>query len=92
MACWPQTCCSPCPLIIEDLGPSLGIFINANSSAVVISKFPHVMKALRVPHLDILGTPIGDYWTGFFAAKRVEFTKLLSKLEDVSVIDPQVAF
>ena len=38
--------------------------------------------------------PIGDYLycTGFFAAKRVEFTKLLSKLEDVSVIDPQVAF
>ena len=39
-------------------------------------------------------TPIGDYLycTGFFAAKRAEFTKLLSKLEDVSDIDPQVAF
>ena len=52
------------------------------------------MKASHVPHLDILGTPIGDYLycTGFFATKRVDFTKLLSKLEDVSVIDPQVAF
>ena len=41
------------------------------------------MKASHVPHLDILGTPIGDYLycTGFFATKCVEFTKLLSKLE-----------
>ena len=56
--------------------------------------FPPVMKASHVPHLDILGTPIGDYLfcTGFFAAKRAEFTKLLSKLEDVSDIDPQVTF
>ena len=52
------------------------------------------MKASHVPHLDILGTPIGDYLycTGFFASERVDFTKLLSKLEDVSVIDSQVAF
>ena len=84
--------------IIEDLGPSLGIFINSSKCELFshsdISMFHHVMKASHVPHLDILGTPIGDYLycTGFFAAKRVEFTKLLSKLEDVSVIDPQVAF
>ncbi|KAL5477540.1 hypothetical protein EMCRGX_G024351 [Ephydatia muelleri] len=84
--------------IIEDLGPSLGIFINSSECELFshsdISMFHHVMKASHVPHLDILGTPIGDYLycTGFFAAKRVEFTKLLSKLEDVSVIDPQVAF
>eukprot|EP00731_Ephydatia_muelleri_P032462 Em0024g6a len=84
--------------IIEDLGPSLGIFINLSKCELFshsdISTFPHVMKASHVPHLDILGTPIGDYLycTGFFAAKRVEFTKLLSMLEDVSVIDPQVAF
>ena len=52
------------------------------------------MKDSHVPHQDILGTPIGDYMycTGFFVAKCVEFTKLVSKLEDVSVIDPQVAF
>ncbi|KAL5475102.1 hypothetical protein EMCRGX_G027157 [Ephydatia muelleri] len=84
--------------IIEDLGPSLGIFINLSKCELCshsdISTLPHFMKASHVPHLDILGTPIGDYLycTGFFAAKRVEFTKLLSKLEDVSVIDPQVAF
>ena len=84
--------------IIEDLGPSLGIFINLSKCELFshsdISMFPHVMKASHVPHLDILCTPIGDYLycNGFFATKRVEFTKLLSKLEDVSAIDPQVAF
>ncbi|KAL5497303.1 hypothetical protein EMCRGX_G013760 [Ephydatia muelleri] len=58
-----------------------------------------VLRALSIiedlgPPLDILGTPIGDYLycTGFFAAKRAELTKLLSMLEDVSDIDPQVAF
>eukprot|EP00731_Ephydatia_muelleri_P033991 Em0044g11a len=84
--------------IIEDLGPPLGIFINLSKCQLFsrsdISMFPPVMKASHVPHLDILGTPIGDYLfcTGFFAAKRAELTKLLSMLEDVSVIDPQVAF
>lgn len=84
--------------IIEDLGPSMGIFINLSKCELFshsdISMFPHVIKASHVPHLDILGTPIGDYLycIGFFLAKCVEFTKLLSKLEDVSVIDLQVAF
>ena len=84
--------------IIEDLGPPLGIFINLSKCELFsrsdISMFPPVMKASHVPHLDILGTPIGDYLfcTGFFAAKRAELTKLLSMLEDVSDIDPQVAF
>ena len=84
--------------IIEDLGPPMGIFINLSKCELFsrsdISMFPPVMKASHVPHLDILGTPIGDYLfcTGFFAAKRAELTKLLSMLEDVSDIDPQVAF
>ena len=84
--------------IIEDFGPPLGIFINLSKCQLFsrsdISWFPPVMKASHVPHLDILGTPIGDYLfcTGFFAAKRAELTKLLSMLEDVSDIDPQVAF
>ncbi|KAL5481620.1 hypothetical protein EMCRGX_G021817 [Ephydatia muelleri] len=84
--------------IIEDLGPPLGIFINLSKCQLFsrsdISMFPPVMKASHVPHLDILGTPIGDYLfcTGFFAAKRAELTKLLFMLEDVSDIDPQVAF
>ncbi|KAL5457665.1 hypothetical protein EMCRGX_G034949 [Ephydatia muelleri] len=78
--------------IIEDLGPPLGIFINLSKCELFsrsdISMFPPVMKASHVPHLDILGTPIGDYHfcTGFFAAKRAELTKLLSMLEDVSEV------
>ena len=76
--------------IVEDLGPPLGIFLNLSKCELFsrsdIFMFPPVMKASHVPHLDILSTPIGDYLfcIGFFAAKRADFTKLLSKLEDVS--------
>ena len=56
--------------------------------------FSPATKVSHVPHLDILGTSSGEYvyCTGFFAMKRVEILKLLSKLEDVSAIDSQVAF
>ena len=56
--------------------------------------FPDSMKAFHTPNLDILGAPIGDYihCAKFIASKRVEALKLLSRLQDVAVIDPQVAF
>ena len=56
--------------------------------------FPDSMKAFHTPNLDILGAPIGDYihCTKFIASKSVEALKLLSRLHDVAVIDPQVAF
>ena len=46
------------------------------------------------PNLDILGAPIGDYihCAKFIASKQVEALKFLSRLQDVAVIDPQVAF
>ena len=51
------------------------------------------MKRSSVPHLEILGAPIGD---AFFCAKVVSqkcaiASKLLSQLEDVGSMDPQVA-
>ena len=58
--------------IIEDLSPSLGIFINLAKCELFshsdVSTFPPAMK---VSHMDILGTSIGEYLycTGFFAMK-----------------------
>ena len=50
---------------IEDLGPSQGIFFNLSKCELFsrsdISMLPPVMKASHVPHLDLLGTHIGDY-------------------------------
>ena len=84
--------------IIENIGPSLGIFINLSKCEVFCGSdttmFPDSMKAFHTPNLDILGAPIGDYihCAKFIASKRVEALKLLSRLQDVAVIDPQVAF
>ena len=44
--------------------------------------------------IDILGAPIDDYFhcAKFIASKWVEALKLLSRLQDVAIIDPQVTF
>ena len=49
--------------IIEDMGPSLGIFINLHEvfCGSDTTMFPDSMKASHSPNLDILGAPIGDY-------------------------------
>ena len=50
------------------------------------------MKVSHVPHLVILGAPIGDYLfcTGYITSKRTEAIKLLSWLVEVACFDPQV--
>ena len=84
--------------IIENMGPSLGIFINLSKCEVFCGSdttmFLDSMKAFHTPNLDILGAPIGDYihCTEFIASKRVEALKLLSRLHDVAIIDSQFAF
>ena len=52
------------------------------------------MKASHSSNLDILGASIGGYihCAKLIASKRVEALKLLSKLDNVAIIDPQVAF
>ena len=52
------------------------------------------MKASHSSNLDILGAHIGDYihCAKLIASKRVEALKLLSKLDNVAIIDPQVGF
>ena len=56
--------------------------------------FPPTMKVTHLPHLDVLGAPIGYYLhcAGFFANKHAEVLKLLSRHKEVSAIDIQVGF
>eukprot|EP00731_Ephydatia_muelleri_P002465 Em0001g2465a len=82
--------------IIENIGPCLGIFINLSKCEVFCGSdttmLPVLMKAFHTPNLDIHGAPIGDYihCAKFIASKWVEALKLLSRLQDVAVIDPQI--
>ena len=70
--------------LIEELGPTLGIFINLSKCEIFC----------RTNTWIILGAPIGDYLhcANFISAKRKEAVKLLSKIKDIAAIDPQVAF
>ena len=84
--------------LIEELGPPFGIFINfakceLYSRNELSSTFPVMIKSSQVPHLEILGAPIGDFLfcSKFIASRRKIASKLLSKLEEVASIDPQVA-
>ena len=83
--------------ILEEFGPSLGIFVNLNKCEVFSRNDPHsfpaAMKPSHMPHMVILGAPIGDYifCANFIASKRLDVVKLLSKLVEVATIDPQVA-
>ena len=83
--------------ILEEFGPSLGIFINLSKCDLFsrndLNSFPAAMKTAHLPHMVILGTPIGDYLfcAKFIASKRLDAVKLLSKLVEVATIDPQVA-
>ena len=64
------------------------LFCNGDTS-----EFPPSMKSSHVPHLDLLGAPIGDYlFCGKYAAsKGSEALKLLFQLVEVGASDPQVA-
>ena len=93
----PKQAVSRALAIIQEHGPPLGLFINAAKCKLCslsdLSRFPPEMKRSSVPHLEILGAPIGD---AFFCAKVVSqkcaiTSKLLSQLEDVGSMDPQVA-
>eukprot|EP00731_Ephydatia_muelleri_P010498 Em0005g1084a len=51
------------------------------------------MKRFTSPHFEILGAPIGDiiFCGKFVAQKRAEARHLLTQLEEVGSVDPQVA-
>ena len=81
--------------ILEESGPSLGIFINLSKCKVFSRNDPHsfpaAMKTSHLPHMVILGAPIGDYLfcANVIASKRLDAVKLLSKLVEVATIDPR---
>ena len=83
--------------IIQDLGPPLGLHINIAKcelySPCDLSLFPSDMKRFTSPHFEILGAPIGDiiFCGKFVAQKRAEARHLLTQLEEVGSVDPQVA-
>ena len=83
--------------IIQEHGPPLGLFIYTAKCKLFslsdLSMFPPEMMRSSVSHLEILGAPIGD---AIFCAKIVSqkcaiASKLLSQLEEVGSVDPQVA-
>ena len=84
--------------LIQELGPPLGLHINISKCEVFsckgLSSFPPEMKQSSEPNLDILGVPIGsaDFCSAFISKKHVAVKQLLSSLEEVGAVDPQVAF
>ncbi|KAL5460145.1 hypothetical protein EMCRGX_G033572 [Ephydatia muelleri] len=74
--------------IIQELGPPLGLFFNPTKCELFgladLNSFPIEMKRLNVPHLEILGAPIGDliFCAIIVAQKRAIALKLLNQLSD----------
>ena len=83
--------------LIGTLGPPLGLHINLSNGELFshndTNMFPSGMKVSHVPHLVILGAPIGDYLfcASFIASKHTGAMKLLSRLVELSCFDPQIA-
>ena len=82
--------------ILHTQGPPLGLFLNTSKCELFsksdLSTFPPGMKRSSVPNIKILGAPIGDdnFCTNFVAQKWENAGKLLTLLEEVGAVDPQV--
>ncbi|KAL5515639.1 hypothetical protein EMCRGX_G000834 [Ephydatia muelleri] len=82
--------------MLQELGPSLGLHVNIRKCEVFshssLDLFPAAIKKSHTPNLDILGSPLGDaeFCHHYIAQKRLEAQSLLSRLDDVGLIDPQV--
>ena len=77
--------------ILEEYGPSMGIFVNLSKCELFSQNdLLSSMRTSHLPHMVILGAPIGDYLfcANFIASKHLDALKLLS---EVTTIDPQVA-
>eukprot|EP00731_Ephydatia_muelleri_P017009 Em0010g107a len=80
--------------IIQELGPPLGLVINPSKCEVYsqndLSGLSSLMKQSNVPHLEILGSPIGDtiFCANFASQKCAQASQLLSQLEEVGSVDP----
>eukprot|EP00731_Ephydatia_muelleri_P001545 Em0001g1545a len=83
--------------IIQELGPPLGLVINPSRCELYsqndMSVFSSQMKQSNMPHLEILGSPIGDtiFCANVVSQKCAQASQLLSQIEEVGSVDPQVA-
>eukprot|EP00731_Ephydatia_muelleri_P035412 Em0121g7a len=86
-----------CLSLLQVHGPALGLLVNESKCEVFshhnLDVFPSGMKASDKPNIVILGVAIGDldFCSSFISTKRMEARALLFKLEQVGVLDPQVA-
>eukprot|EP00731_Ephydatia_muelleri_P010847 Em0005g1433a len=83
---------------IQEIGPPNGLIVNFHKCEIFskhdVSPFPPEMKRSTHPNCVILGIPIGDraFCSTFISEKHEEAKALLLKLEEVSAVDPHVAF
>ena len=83
--------------LLQKEGPALGIIINLPKCEVFsrhgLDMFPLNIKKSDKPNMEILGIPIGDldFCSSFISKKHSKAKILLSQLEEVGVVDPQVA-
>ena len=86
-----------CLGLLQVHGPALGLLVNVSKCEVFshhnLDVFPSGMKASDKPNIVILGVATGDldFCSSFISTKRMEARALLSQLEQVGVLDPQVA-
>ena len=85
-------------LFFHHIGPPTGLIVNFHKCEIFskhdASPFPPEMKRSTNPNIVILGFPIGDkpFCSTFILVKHEEAKALLLKLEEVSAVDPHVAF
>ena len=83
--------------LLQEEGPALGIIVNLPKCEAFsrhgLDMFPLRMKKSDKPSLEILGIPIGDqeFRSSFISKKHTKAKILLSLLEEVGIVDPQVA-
>ncbi|KAL5475730.1 hypothetical protein EMCRGX_G025580 [Ephydatia muelleri] len=83
--------------IVSSQGPALGFNISFKKCELYgtgdLSSFPSAIQTSNTNHLELLGAPIGDseYCNQFISRKHQAALALLSTLEEIGSLDPQVA-
>ena len=89
--------CARLSIFCRSMVQLLGLHVNLSKCKVNshnnLDMFLSGMKAYHKPNIEILGVTIEDldFCSSFISAKRMEARALLSQLEQVGMIDPQVA-
>ena len=84
--------------IIQELGPPLGLVINPSKCELYsqndMSVFSSQMKQSNMPHLEILGSPIGDtiFCANVVSQKCAQASQLLSQIEELALLTPKLLY